>query len=874
MSSLAREVRAVLESESASVADLLALTDEFVLECASAGEPEVAVFQLEEQLHQIHGDVVDHASLRHTQVFLAVLHHLRPILPSVSIISSWFDLVLRPALREPKLPAPALNHAKELVVSALRKDDDRYADKVADFRRRLLDLYLLDAFNEGSGVDVLEWAELDGPQREKKTRWKANLEDILLKSGQERPEDLLTEINTHFATPSARLQLLILLNLYTSVPTFQPAAAVLAAHPLMGSLLNSLLVDRSSTLATIALGVLVKLLPILAVEACQDLKLILPRLLAILARVLCWRERAPLPVPAQQSPELEVPAIEFDEVEAAAEDAGPTLSVREGLAWEVLELSFDTAASSAPSPRQYYTLLYYLFPCNVLRFLRSPVLYLVSNNVESPYTVDWDAALDEQKIRSKSETLLRSHVCHPLIIWRDAAEEIARPDFWAEYDVARIASESMMLDVRNTALGLRERYQAQGLTVNHRQSPSATPSISGSDDGGKTPMLTMGRTTTGETRISLKDMIATSLVLKSTLNVEIEPAVSQWPGSLFAPAIGGSPAVHHNTLPVAMQATHDPAGDPDALPGHIAQAISGLQREVLLLRNELNFELWLSRENVKHVGRLYQDRILSRDAEVERQGLYNKLRKYRSQVATLEAELRTHKESASSTKERYADWNTELQKKLQDFRDQKKAWINEAAALRTADKEAKALFEAQGTLLADASQEVFKLQTQQKESQHKIDRLHDYERQIEQHLKVQRLWDADFAKFTQLGEDMKHIKAEYRQMEMRLQCYEASQGEMDESARVYRRQIQALEAQLVQERRKTDHKVVRRPEEIATFVAEKKALLATNSQLVEDKRNLTEELEELTAMVEVLKGQVSGKRGVVSDPRASPILYA
>lgn len=68
---------------------------------------------------------------------------------------------------------------------------------------------------------------------------------------------------------------------------------------------------------------------------------------------------------------------------------------------------------------------------------------------------------------------------------------------------------------------------------------------------------------------------------------------------------------------------------------------------------------------------------------------YNKLRNYRSQVAALEAELRSHKASATSTKERYADWNTELQKKLQDFRDQKKAWINEEAALRTADKEAK-----------------------------------------------------------------------------------------------------------------------------------------------------------------------------------------
>jgi hypothetical protein len=48
-------------------------------------------------------------------------------------------------------------------------------------------------------------------------------------------------------------------------------------------------------------------------------------------------------------------------------------------------------------------------------------------------------------------------------------------------------------------------------------------------------------------------------------------------------------------------------------------------------------------------------------------------------------------------------------------------------------------------LLADATKEVFDLQTQKKESQHKIDRLQDYDRQIEQHLKVQKLWYVDLS---------------------------------------------------------------------------------------------------------------------------------
>jgi sigma54-dependent transcription regulator len=47
---------------------------------------------------------------------------------------------------------------------------------------------------------------------------------------------------------------------------------------------------------------------------------------------------------------------------------------------------------------------------------------------------------------------------------------------------------------------------------------------------------------------------------------------------------------------------------------------------------------------------------------------------------------------------------------------------------------------AQAKLLSEATEQVFQLQTQKKENQHKIDRLHDYERQIEQHLKIQKLW--------------------------------------------------------------------------------------------------------------------------------------
>lgn len=55
----------------------------------------------------------------------------------------------------------------------------------------------------------------------------------------------------------------------------------------------------------------------------------------------------------------------------------------------------------------------------------------------------------------------------------------------------------------------------------------------------------------------------------------------------------------------------------------------------------------------------------------------------------LESELREQRNSSTAFKEQYTDWNAELQKKLRDFREEKKSWILESAALRTAEKGAK-----------------------------------------------------------------------------------------------------------------------------------------------------------------------------------------
>lgn len=183
---LARSLSSLLERspDAPSLPELLRLVDEFVEESKSWTDVDIHITQLEEELVALHQAAIDYSSVEQLEIFLACLFHLERILTPTSVIS-WFDLILRPALREPKLSTAALNYAKELIISTLQKPDEVV---VGGFRRRLLELYLLDAFNEGSGGDVLEWAELTEDERERRRRWKSNLQDILIAYGSEVPD--------------------------------------------------------------------------------------------------------------------------------------------------------------------------------------------------------------------------------------------------------------------------------------------------------------------------------------------------------------------------------------------------------------------------------------------------------------------------------------------------------------------------------------------------------------------------------------------------------------------------------------------------------------------------------------------------------------
>jgi hypothetical protein len=164
----------------------------------------------------------------------------------------------------------------------------------------------------------------------------------------------------------------------------------------MRSLQNSLFLDYSSTVCTIGISLFVKLLPFFAAYAREDLKTMLPTLLAILARLMCWKERPP--VKGRNSKDIDV---EFErELE---NEANRVFSISPHIKWERLDMSFNlNTVPSSPSSRSLFTVLYYLYPANLLLFLRIPVEYLITSAVDCPYKEPWEQVLDQDQIRRTS----------------------------------------------------------------------------------------------------------------------------------------------------------------------------------------------------------------------------------------------------------------------------------------------------------------------------------------------------------------------------------------------------------------------------------------------------------------------------------------
>ena len=120
------------------------------------------------------------------------------------------------------------------------------------------------------------------------------------------------------------------------------------------------------------------------------------------------------------------------------------------------------AGADAPESRPFFTLLYGLFPCDTLRFLRSPLKYLHEREYSGP--LGWEDDIEDGAVLAHSQAFLRTHAVHPLLLEFNAASEALETRRWLQQDASDLVALCTSLYLER---GGAARADAAGILDTH-----------------------------------------------------------------------------------------------------------------------------------------------------------------------------------------------------------------------------------------------------------------------------------------------------------------------------------------------------------------------------------------------------------------------
>ncbi|KAF5674494.1 tuberous sclerosis 1 like [Fusarium heterosporum] len=676
---LSKAIVAFLAEPAASLPDELIQTIDTYLRRYQK-QDDAAADRLQEELFSIFDKHVKDRPVAFAP-FLTILRQLLPTLRTPERIFAWWDscsTLLAKSSPEKSVVEESLANIMEIISIAEENHDSSDTDLASN---PLIDR-LFTGWMERLYPSVAE-ALTNLEPNERITR------EALVQFGKRHPRELFTALDRYFIKKQYRKAVLRFLGDY--LQSQPPHLHQILQTPLFANILKCLQYDSSTTIVSAALTVLIMLLP----QMPSSLVPHLPTLFNIYARLLFWsRERAGI-------------------VEPQPEDADSTN-------WE--ECSYEAEVDDHPVYHllNYYTILYGLYPINFMDYIRKPQRYLRHANVANAN----DMEVQPTEIRDQSERFRRSHLLHPNFFTLTIDSE--KTDFgrWIKSEASEVVAECMALCITaqpNQAFGQiipiseasppNEGYikdvqepQIPTATETHggyrlptsvsmesivssrrpsalirRGSQSSVPSTRDSIDARiREPSFdspTLGpHLIQSSSHTQLQDMIQSNKAIKSGLNQSLAndsvPSLSLSHQDSTADRPGPSPLGAHTSISTPLSLTE------------ANTQMSHLQRQILLLQNDLNFERFLKQQHMAHIGDLRRRHMEEAVTEAETQNLLitNRNLKYRFEEAK-KAEMQVRKDSEKS-RALAKKWEADLSTKLKKLRDESKRLKADFEALR------------------------------------------------------------------------------------------------------------------------------------------------------------------------------------------------
>ena len=580
------------------------------------------------------------------------------------------------------------------------------------------------------------------------------------------------------------------------------------------NLLTCLQEDTSTAVISSALTALIMLLPHMPSSLVPHL----PVLFNIYARVLFWNPN------------------KFENAQSMAQDA----EIPSG--WDLYAYEAGAEDASVTHLANYYTILYGLYPINFMDYIRKPQRYLRHANVVDADDIE----IQPTEIRDQSEKFRRCHLLHPNFY--SLTIESEKTDFgrFIKSEAAEVVAECMELYVDPESLNgafhdaaltaaaqsppatdeaqrstldsaLLRKSSSHDInfflsnqsgranstsTVMRRSSQSSGASnrelsqVRSSDSGTDAPRLIQSASHT-----HLQDIIHANKSIKSALHGGDADGISSRANSVADPSV------------IARIPTPSPEAAPSAQLAH-------LQRQNLLLQNDLSFERYQKQQHITHISKLQQRQLAEAVTEAETQNLIimNRNLKYRFEEAK-KAEMQVRKES----EQRRAigkKWEADLSTKVKNLRDQFQKSSVELQGLRRELEESEREREKLVKLVCEGEvRELNSRQNSQSIEMHgaEVDRLKE---------EVDRLKASERDSQAKEQEGMAALQsaaiAEAKLEEMGMKV-SAQASELEQTRKLFQTQYAALQAELVGAQGKDKGQVATEREEMKKVLAASRA---------------------------------------------------
>ena len=535
-------------------------------------------------------------------MFVGVLKELRPAIKGEQHILEWSRLVVNRVVGSANYKKAAIEDAQEFLVGVMvSEEEDEDAEDNANSHELLDDLFSIYLAKTNS----LGEHEDDGVAAAN-TQVSQQVEDVILAFGRKQPKMLFQSIANLGTAATTRLQAFTLLSSFLRHQA--PHLYVVNDTSLVEGLLKCLMNDTSTTVLSVALTSLIMLLPHIP----SSLTPHLPRLFLVYSRLLCWEKFSPLSSEAQRSTVTDDRVSDED-----ADDVGIDPS------WELYRPQEGMIEANTPELLTYFTYLYGLYPLNFMSYIRKPRRYL--KDLDFPGADAFD--LDQAVIRSRTDQYRQTHLLHPNFYNMTVEEELSDPK-WPKMDPADVVGECHSLHV-----SAKQTPASPGPPPTSKlpEVPPIPPMAGVRSTGQLSPAPSHMSLQSGG---SWRDTQSTAV---STVTADGDsPILRPQTGSLHDPIarIGGThvrtqPSFDDLSQPAPTSTIRSPKEKVDT---QAQTNLAYLQREITLLRNELNFERWHKAQYSQHISQIMRKNVKEATVEAETLNLINANRALKKQL--------------------------------------------------------------------------------------------------------------------------------------------------------------------------------------------------------------------------------------------------